>query len=122
LACSESDYLKNLSISLLPPFSIGLAIETLRKLGRKVAIALEEADTLIARLASQYQAPILSRDSDFFMYDLPKGYIPLDSLVKIEGFGSLSGRVYHRQDLSKALNIPEDLLYIVSGNIIIFII
>lgn len=39
-----------------------------------------EADEHIARRANQLNCPVISDDSDFFVYDLKGGLIPLSSL------------------------------------------
>ncbi|XP_076112136.1 single-strand DNA endonuclease ASTE1-like [Mytilus galloprovincialis] len=39
-----------------------------------------EADRDIQRLANELKCPVLSRDSDFFIFDVHYGYIPFDSL------------------------------------------
>lgn len=36
-----------------------------------------EADLETARLACEYKCPVLSQDSDFFLMDLPQGFIPI---------------------------------------------
>ncbi|KAJ7362096.1 Protein asteroid 1 [Desmophyllum pertusum] len=38
-----------------------------------------EADTEIASLACAWDCPVLSNDSDFFIFDIKEGYIPLDT-------------------------------------------
>lgn len=40
--------------------------------------AFYEADSEIARLANEYQCPVLSNDSDFFLVNLPQGVIPIE--------------------------------------------
>ena len=59
-----------------------LAIETFRLVLVELNIphvACEfEADDDIATLANDLNCPVLSNDSDFFVYDLTAGYIPLD--------------------------------------------
>lgn len=37
-----------------------------------------EADAIIAQLANYYSCPVLSKDSDFYMYTLKGGFIPTD--------------------------------------------
>ena len=59
-----------------------LAIETFRLVLVELNISHVacdfEADDEIATLANDLNCPILSNDSDFFVYDLKGGYIPLD--------------------------------------------
>ncbi|XP_052093000.1 protein asteroid homolog 1-like [Mytilus californianus] len=67
-----------------------------------------EADHDIATLANAFQCPVLSNDSDFFVYDLIKGYIPLDTLSVSES--SCIGKVYYAKYMQKVfpgLQIPR---------------
>ncbi|KAL3056218.1 hypothetical protein OYC64_018831 [Pagothenia borchgrevinki] len=51
--------------------------QTLRRLDVQVAQCYGETDPEIAALAREWQCPVLSRDSDFYIYDLPVGLLPL---------------------------------------------
>lgn len=42
--------------------------------------SLFEADLDIAKIANYFEAPVVSNDSDFYIYDLNSGFITLDSL------------------------------------------
>lgn len=58
-----------------------------------------EADHDIATLANAFKCPVLSNDSDFFVYDLIKGYIPLETLFVSES--SCIGKVYYAKYMQK---------------------
>ncbi|XP_063420828.1 protein asteroid homolog 1-like [Mytilus trossulus] len=58
-----------------------------------------EADHDIATLANAFKCPVLSNDSDFFVYDLIKGYIPLDTLFVSES--CCIGKVYYAKYMQK---------------------
>ncbi|CAC5375650.1 unnamed protein product [Mytilus coruscus] len=77
-----------------------------------------EADHDIATLANAFQCPVLSNDSDFFVYDLIKGYIPLDSFFVSES--SCIGKVYYAkymQNVFPGLKIPRlPILAVTLGN------
>lgn len=45
--------------------------------GIKIFQSFFEADMEVARLAGEYKCPVLSGDSDFFLYDLPYGLITI---------------------------------------------
>ncbi|KAL3063506.1 hypothetical protein OYC64_003136 [Pagothenia borchgrevinki] len=51
--------------------------QTLRRLDVQVAQCYGETDLEIAALAREWQCPVLSGDSDFYIYDLPVGLLPL---------------------------------------------
>ncbi|XP_056619429.1 protein asteroid homolog 1-like [Triplophysa dalaica] len=50
--------------------------QTLRELKVPFVQCLEEADWEIAALAKQWNCPVLSNDSDFYIFDLPAGVFP----------------------------------------------
>lgn len=45
--------------------------------GVKIYQSIFEADSEIARLARYHNCPVLSEDSDFYVFDLPQGVIPI---------------------------------------------
>ncbi len=53
---------------------------TLDELKIRYAIATFEADNLIAAVARETKCLVISNDSDFFLFDLPSGYISTTSL------------------------------------------
>ena len=53
---------------------------TLGRLNVPLYVADGDADETIAKLANHYSYPVLSHDSDYFIFNLSKGYIPLDKL------------------------------------------
>ncbi|XP_068425760.1 single-strand DNA endonuclease ASTE1 [Clinocottus analis] len=53
--------------------------QTLVRLGVPLAQCYEEADREIAGLARDWRCPVLSNDSDFYIFDLPAGLLPLSS-------------------------------------------
>ncbi|XP_060078922.1 protein asteroid homolog 1-like [Ylistrum balloti] len=61
-----------------------LAYETFRRtlldLGVPHCVCDFEADDQIAVLANEFNAPVLSYDSDFYVFDLKAGYIPFDGV------------------------------------------
>ena len=67
-----------------------------------------EADQEIAYRANLLDCPVISSDSDFFIYDLKQGYIPLEHLDCSSG--SIEARLFKSENLSQYLKIPKDLL------------
>lgn len=51
--------------------------QTLARLEVPVAQCYEEADQEIAALANEWHCPVLSNDSDFYIFDLTEGLLPL---------------------------------------------
>ncbi|KAL9956446.1 hypothetical protein ACROYT_G037923 [Oculina patagonica] len=93
---------------LLPLLSKLVFIQALRDRGIKFAVCDSEADAEIASLANAWNCPALSNDSDFFIYNIKAGYIPLSSL----NWNSirLTTKIFHRRKLATHLRIDEELL------------
>ena len=75
-------------------------------------VADGEADPVIARVANHYSCPVLSNDSDFFVFRLIGGYIPYSnfhwksSVVKAD--------IYHRDEFAKQFGFRDSsLLYVI---------
>uniref|UniRef100_A0A8C9XA93 XPG N-terminal domain-containing protein n=1 Tax=Sander lucioperca TaxID=283035 RepID=A0A8C9XA93_SANLU len=68
--------------------------QTLARLEVPVAKCYGEADQEIAALASEWRCPVLSKDSDFYIFDLPRpvGLLPLSDFQweAVQGSGSQS--------------------------------
>ncbi|XP_037119217.1 protein asteroid homolog 1 [Syngnathus acus] len=62
--------------SVLPILTKQVFIEVLNQNKVPLVQSLAEADWDIACLAHQWKCPVLSNDSDFFIFDLPGGYMP----------------------------------------------
>ncbi|CAL8248624.1 unnamed protein product [Lota lota] len=63
---------------ILPPLILSVFEQTLRDMEVPLAKCFGEADCQLAALASEWCCPVLSGDSDFYIYDLPGGFLPLD--------------------------------------------
>ncbi|KAJ3038143.1 hypothetical protein HDV00_000943, partial [Rhizophlyctis rosea] len=105
--------------NLLPPFAIPACIELLKEMNVDVLVANGEADRFIAAMAREKRGYILSRDSDFFIYDLGISdgdgvalYVPLDTLQICQEASGLviKARAYSRQDMATFLGVPPILL------------
>ncbi|XP_078347193.1 single-strand DNA endonuclease ASTE1-like [Oculina patagonica] len=99
----------SLSTDFLPPLLSKLVfIQALRDRGIKFAVCDSEAGAEIAILANAWNCPVLSNDSDFFIFDIEAGYIPLFSLnwksVR------LPSKIFHRRKLASHFQIHEELL------------
>ena len=66
-----------------------------------------ESDPAIALLANEYNCPVLSEDSDYYIFDLNVGYIPLSSL-KITS-KPIQCSIYVRNDLCREYGVNSDL-------------
>ena len=65
-------------LSILPVLAIEVFQQTLRELGIPLYVVDGEADAMIVQIANYYSCPVLSSDSDFFIFNVEGGYIPMD--------------------------------------------
>lgn len=65
------------TMAILPPLASLVFKQTLARLEVPVAQCFEESDHQVAALASEWKCPVLSNDSDFFIFDLPAGLLPI---------------------------------------------
>ena len=65
---------------LLPILSSRVFIEVLMDMKVKVIRSIFEADGDVAMVGNILECPVLSNDSDFYIFDLKGGYITLDSM------------------------------------------
>lgn len=88
--------------------------EKLKELSVLIYQADFEADNEIAALSRKLNAPVLSNDSDFFIYDV--NYIPLTSMIfdRCEGKGKhcfIPCQIFSMNNLLKSFgNIPKTML------------
>ncbi|XP_077937848.1 single-strand DNA endonuclease ASTE1 isoform X2 [Gasterosteus aculeatus] len=64
--------------SILPILTRDVFIQVLIQRGVPLVQCPAEADWEIACLARQWNCPVLTNDSDFYIFDLPGGYLPLN--------------------------------------------
>ncbi|XP_020487401.2 protein asteroid homolog 1 isoform X1 [Labrus bergylta] len=77
--------------SVLPILARSVFIQVLMQRGIPVVQCPAEADWEIACLAHQWNCPVLTNDSDFYIFDLPGGYLPLTSFQ----WTHLNGKASH---------------------------
>ena len=77
------------SESVLPLFAKSVFVDALRDLGLNFYVANGEADQYVVSLANFFCCPVLGKDSDFFIFNIEGGYIPIcgdsGSLVDLGG-------------------------------------
>ena len=95
--------------SILPPLIGEVYRMALYGLDIQFYVADAEADAAIARLANHYHCPVLSQDSDFFVFRLVGGFIHFkhfhwDSSV-------VTADVYHRDQFADQLGLRDRSLF-----------
>ncbi|XP_029298556.1 protein asteroid homolog 1 [Cottoperca gobio] len=78
--------------SVLPILTRDVFIQVLIQRGVPLVQCPAEADWEIACLAHQWNCPVLTNDSDFYIFDLPGGYLPLHFFQ----WTDLNGKASHR--------------------------
>ncbi|KAK5861655.1 hypothetical protein PBY51_017113 [Eleginops maclovinus] len=100
---------------ILPVLAKQVFRQTLWRLDVPVAQCYGEADPEIAALAREWQCPVLSRDSDFYIYDLPAGLLPLphfqwEAVVRSGSKSYIPCKTYSTSSFCIYFNIQRQLL------------
>ena len=100
---SYSDIRKALKVNkvldLLPLLAVLVFCQVLQKLQIPFIFVDGDADQKIARIANFYHYPVLANDSDYYIFDLYAGYMPLQTF---QCMGStVSAELYKRDSLVK---------------------
>ena len=88
---------ENKEIYLLPALTDLVFCHVFRKLKVPFIFVDGDADQKIAQIANFYQFPVIADDSDYFIFDLCAGYMPLYTF-EMEG-GTVSALLYKRNFL-----------------------
>jgi hypothetical protein len=91
----------------LPALFEHLLKNELREMGISVVVAHGEADPMVAELAESQQAFVVAGDSDYHLYKLTQGYVPLRYLNTKQ----LKGPLYCRQDTFGRMDTDEVALW-----------
>lgn len=63
---------------ILPALAVMVFQQTLCELKVPIHVVDGDADAVIVQIANHYSCPVLSSDSDFFIFNVECGYIPMD--------------------------------------------
>lgn len=80
-------------------------IQVLRYLNITFVVVDGEADNVLVEIANFYDCPVLSNDSDFYMYKLKGGYVPMDRFHRFAN--SFEAEVYYYEDFCAFFQIDE---------------
>ena len=89
--------LESTSGAQLPHLAYSLLHNVLKEMNVPLYVGNGEGDETCAQIANFFNCPVLSDDSDFFLFDLTGGYIQLADLNWQEN--PVTANVYHRRDL-----------------------
>ena len=93
---------------ILPPLCSEVYRMALHDLNIQFYVADGEADVVIARVANHFSCPVLSNDSDFFVFRLIGGYIPM--LHFYWQSSVITAQVYHREEFATQLRFQSSSL------------
>ena len=93
---------------ILPPLCSEVYRMALHDLNIQFFVADGEADVVIARVANHLSCPVLSNDSDFFVFRLIGGYIPM--LHFYWQSSVITAQVYHREEFATQLRFQSSSL------------
>uniref|UniRef100_A0A4W6DL76 Uncharacterized protein n=1 Tax=Lates calcarifer TaxID=8187 RepID=A0A4W6DL76_LATCA len=101
--------------NILPQLAKIVFRQTLARLEVPMAQCFAEADPQIVALANEWQCPVLSNDSDFYIFNLSSGLLPISHFKweEVEQSGSQSYipcKTYHANSFCIALEIKPQLL------------
>ena len=101
-------------IAVLPLFAKSVFVDALRDLGLNFYVANGEADQDVVSLANHFGCPVLGKDSDYFIFNIEGGYIPISD--ESGSVVDLSGKVkyfyYFDFDIQFSLCNPDLRLYL----------
>ena len=100
----------NKVLRLLPLLAVLVFCQVLQKLQIPFIFVDGDADQKIARIANFYHYPVLADDSDYYIFDLYAGYMPLETFKWMGG--TVSAELYKRDFLVKSAGFrsPELVL------------
>ena len=101
---------------LIPLFAKEVFLETIKEMRISFIFADGDADALTASIANYHGCPVLSNDSDYYIFNLEAGYIPFEffnwKAVPI------TGKIYNLSDFASTFRDPQLCLLIpaLTGN------
>ena len=103
LKSQETGYPSRSSVS--PILMLQTFMDVLQGMKIEFHIAPSEGDKEVAAVANSRGCPVLSSDSDFFMYDLEHGFIPLEHLNPVD-----SSFLYHIDNFAAYFGLKDPKL------------
>uniref|UniRef100_A0A1X7TYL3 Asteroid domain-containing protein n=1 Tax=Amphimedon queenslandica TaxID=400682 RepID=A0A1X7TYL3_AMPQE len=95
--------------SCLPIFARLVMSEAIREMNVPFIVADGDSDSLTASIANYHGCPVLSNDSDFFVFNVEGGYIPFESF---DCKHHITGQIYYWTDFVSTFRDP-DIVYLI---------
>ena len=96
--------------SCIPIFTRQVMSEAIREMKVPFVIADGDADSLTASIANYNGCPVLSNDSDFFIFNVEAGYIPFESFDW--ELQPITGKIYNWTDFASTFRDPN-IIYLI---------
>jgi hypothetical protein len=80
----------------------------LHNLKIEIYVSQGEADPIIVQMARKRDAYIVARDSDYYLYEIKRGYVPLPYLE----LSTLEGQYYHMTDVFQGMTQRSTALWV----------
>ena len=96
--------------SCLPVFAKVVFMEVLKEFSVPFIVADGDADSLTASIANFYGCPVLSSDSDYYIFNVEGGYIPFQYFYWESK--PINGKIYHSRNFSATFRDPE-IIYLI---------
>ena len=82
----------------------------------EIMVCDHEGDMVAAQMAKEQGCPVLSNDSDFYLFDVPSGVIPIDEFgwQQQEKSISISCQCYHRDEFLDRIELSAEFLPLLS--------
>ena len=98
---------------VVPALGEVVYLQVLAELEVRYIVVDGEADDVVAEIANYYECPVLSSDSDFYMYDLKGGYVPMNDrnnykLADNMKSQTIEADVYYFQNLCAQLEFEDE--------------
>ncbi|KAM4532729.1 single-strand DNA endonuclease ASTE1-like [Fundulus diaphanus] len=106
--------------NILPPLVKDIFIQILQEENIEMEQCFGEADQTVARYAKEKKCPVLSNDSDFYIFDVPEGFLLINEFQwkKVEE-GGIPARRYNISAFCQHFNVHRNHMAVfaaISGN------
>ncbi|XP_062501644.1 protein asteroid homolog 1-like [Corticium candelabrum] len=102
------------NVSVPPLFTLEVFCQAVADSSVEINMCDYEGDRVAAQLANSQNCPVLSSDSDFFMFDIPIGVIPFDKFYWKHSRGPISCEIYYQKGFLDCIKLSAQFLPLLS--------
>lgn len=101
------------TVAIRPHFAKAVFCETLKEIEQvQFVFADGNADRAAVSIANRYKCPVVSADSDYFMFNIDGGYVPFDTFKYLAQEMTVTGKVYEFESFAKTFRNNEVMFLI----------